>query len=145
MPLSPDEVRGRSFGSAFRGFRRGDVLAFLERVADDYETAIAAIADARDHVPATADIDSLLQSAQESARALRQVANGSGDPAAGETSVDNPARVHLLLTRSAIVLEEAAGLLDKANSWLSRRSAELERRLEDGVVPTAPARLSRAG
>jgi DivIVA domain-containing protein len=115
MPVTPDEIRGQIFRSTVRGFDRQQVKAFLERVATDYEGAIGAIAQATSQTPERDELRDLLRSARESTLVLRQVAELESRIASERTPEEQGIWARYLMSRSATLLEQAIGLLERAH------------------------------
>jgi DivIVA domain-containing protein len=109
LPLTPDEVRGRGFRLGVYGYRREEVQDFLQRVATDYELAIAAIAESAS-LPSRRDVDALVGALQEAGRDLRR--------AAALVALGDHSDVETVAHRLAQVMIQAADLLERAREWV---------------------------
>jgi DivIVA domain-containing protein len=138
LPLTPDEIKAQKFPVALRGYEKEDVDDFLQRVAADYESAIAAFASAGDpYASVGKEVEGVLRSAKESAQALRDQATqetGQMRREAAEEAVQ-------LRRRAA---EEAATTLEAAREKAMKLGREAERLVKSAKDQAKEARRQAA-
>jgi DivIVA domain-containing protein len=90
MPLSPEEIRSKSFSVVYgRGYNRSEVADFLEQAASDYGAVIEAKSAgtddrARSDEGIGAEIQGVLRAARESAARIREKAQQEAERALAE-------------------------------------------------------------
>jgi DivIVA domain-containing protein len=125
MPLTPEEIQEQRFPVALRGYDKDEVDAFLQRVAADYEAAIAAIASAADPYGSLGrEVSSVLRTAKESAEKLRREIEDEMETLR-QQSTDEAAEIRRRAT------EEATAMLDQARDKAMRLTSEVERRARE--------------
>jgi DivIVA domain-containing protein len=139
VPLTPEEIKAQKFPVALRGYEKEDVDAFLQRVAADYESALAAFASAGDPYAAVGrEVGSVLRSAKQSAQSLRDEAaeeSGKMRREAAEEAVE-------VRRRAA---EEAAATLEGAREKAMTLGREAERLVKSAKDQAREARTQAAG
>jgi DivIVA domain-containing protein len=127
MPLTPEEIKGHTFRVNLRGYDRDEVDAFVQRIAADYEAAIAAIASAADPYGSVGqEVSTVLRTAKESAERLRRDTDEEVK-ALRQRAVDEAAEAK---RRAA---EEAAATLEQAREKAIRLTTEAERHSTEAV------------
>ena len=121
MPLTPEEIKGRSFALGRRGYEKAEVDGFLRKVAADYEAAIEAIASASDPFGSLGrEVSNVLRTAKESAEKLRRESEAEVKDLRSR-AVEEAADMR---RRAA---EEAAGTLEQARERAVSLATEAER------------------
>jgi cell division initiation protein len=136
MHISPLDMRQQRFRSAFRGYDRTEVVAFLTEAADDYEHAMREIDRLRaDHMR----VEALLVEHRQRENTLRdtmltaqRVAEDLKESAQNEAKLiirEAQGRADLLLQKAQVRLEE----LDRDINELRLRRRDTEGSLESAI------------
>jgi DivIVA domain-containing protein len=134
VPLTPEEIKAQKFPVALRGYEKEDVDEFLQRVAADYESALAAFASAGDPYAAVGrEVGAVLRSAKQSAQALR-------DEAAEETGKMRREAAEEAVEVRRRAAEEAAATLEGAREKAMTLGREAERLVKSAKEQARAAR-----
>lgn len=134
MPLTPEDIKGHSFPINRRGYEKDEVDSFLQRVAADYEAAIAAIASAADPYGSLGqEVSNVLRTAKESAERLRRETEDQVNTLR-QHSTEEAAEVQ---RRAA---EEAAATLERAREKAVRLTEEAQRHAGEAKEESQAAR-----
>jgi DivIVA domain-containing protein len=134
VPLTPEEIRAQKFPVALRGYEKEDVDAFLERVAEDYESAMTAFASAGDPYAAVGrEVGDVLRSAKHSAQVLR-------DEAAAESGTLRREAAEEAVEVRRRAAEEAAATLEGAREKAMALGREAERLVKSAKDQAREAR-----
>lgn len=136
MRISPMDMRQQRFRSAFRGYDRTEVVAFLTEAADDYEHAMREIDRLRGDLMR---MEALLAAHRERENNLRdtlltaqRLSEGLKDTAQNEAKLivrEAQGRADLLLQKAQVRLEE----LDRDVNELKLRRRDAEGSLEASI------------
>jgi cell division initiation protein len=136
MRISPMDMRQQRFRSAFRGYDRTEVVAFLTEAADDYEHAMREIDRLRGDLTR---MESLLVEHRQRENSLRdtlvtaqRVSDEMKDVAQNEAKLivrEAQGRADLLLQKAQVRLEE----LDRDINELKLRRRDTEGSLEAAI------------
>jgi cell division initiation protein len=136
MRISPMDMRQQRFRSAFRGYDRTEVVAFLTEAADDYEHAMREIDRLRgdlmrmeallsEHRQRENNLRDTLLTAQRVSEGLKETAQGEAKMIVREAQ----GRADLLLQKAQLRLEE----LDRDVNELKLRRRDAEGSLESSI------------
>ena len=136
MRISPMDMRQQRFKSAFRGYDRTDVVAFLTEAADDYEHAMREIDRLRsdlmrmeallgEHRQREANLRDTLLTAQRLSDEVKDQAQNEAKLIVREAQ----GRADLLLQKAQVRLEE----IDRDISELKLRRRDVEGTLEASI------------
>jgi DivIVA domain-containing protein len=146
LPLTPEDVRAQRFSIARRGYRADEVDAFLAAIADDYEDAIKAIAQAAEEPPGSRVAARVVQAASNSAARLLQEAEDEAAQIRHAAALD-VAEMRREAAEAADRIDLAIAMLQRAYDRVSLRTEEVDKRVRmaQDAVARAKATLGRSG